>query len=105
LDQKDKPKLNMTTKGLSRKQVTVPMGSNNAERVMVKANAHVSNIKKRVKSEIFVDFIHSNNKGLLIITNKVATTSDLNIIKKYIKDLNDVNSSDIINLKLSQSKS
>jgi len=105
LNQKDKPKLNMTTKGPSRKQVTVTMGSNNAERVMVKANTHVSNIKKKVKSDIFVDFIHSNNKRLLITTNKVAATSNLNIIKKYMKDLNDVDSSDIISLKLPQSKS
>ena len=95
LDQKDKPMLNMTIKGLSRKQVTVPMGLNNAERVMVKANVHISNIKKGVKSEIFVNFIHSNNKELLIITNKVAATSDLNIIKKYIKNLNNIDATNL----------
>ena len=52
------------------------MGSNNAKRVMAKANVHVSNINrllKRAKSEIFIDFIWFDNKRLLIITNKVAT--------------------------------
>jgi len=74
----------MTTKSSSRKQVTISMSSNNAERVMVKANAHVLNINRllnKVKSEVSVNFIWSDNKGLLLTTNKVAVASDLNIIK------------------------
>ena len=61
----------------------------------------LTNLLKRVKSEIFVDFICSNNKRLVITTNKVATISDLNIIKKYMKDLNNVDSNGIMNLRLS----
>ena len=98
----------MITKGLLRKQVIVPMRLNNAKRVMAKANTYISNINrflKGVKSEISVDFICSDNKELLITTNKVAVTSDLNIIKKYIKNFNDINSSNIISLRLLQSKS
>ena len=75
---------------------------------MVKANIHVSNINrllKGVKSEIFIEFIHSNNKRLLITTNKVAAISNLNIIEKYIKDLNNVDLNDIISPGLLQSKS
>jgi len=49
--------------------------------------------------------LHSNNKRLLITTSKIATISDLNIIEKYIKELNDVDSNDIMSLRLSQSKS
>jgi len=74
---------------------------------MVKANIYVSNINrlfKRIKSEIFVNFICSDNKGLLITTKKVATISNLNIIKKYIKDLNNIDSNYIIGLRLPQSK-
>jgi len=42
---------------------------------------------------------------LLITTNKVVATSDLNIIKRYVKkDLNDMNYSDIISLRLTVSK-
>jgi len=60
---------------------------------MAKANAHVSNINqllKGVKSEVSVDFICSDNKGLLLTTNKVAISSNLNIIEKYLKDSNDI---------------
>ena len=63
-NQKGKPKQNMTTKGLSRKQIIVLMSMNNAERVITQSNMHVSNINrllKDIKSEISADFIHSNN--------------------------------------------
>jgi len=43
-NQKDKPKLNMITKGLSRKQIIVPMSINNAERVIAQSNMYVANI-------------------------------------------------------------
>ena len=52
-----------------------------------------------------VDFICSDDKKIVITTNKIATLSDLNIIEKYIKELNNVNLSDIISLRLPQSKS
>jgi len=71
---------------------------------MVKTNIYISNINrllKRVKSKISVDFIWSDNKRLFITTNKVAATSDLNIVKKYIKNLNNVDFNDIISLRLS----
>ena len=57
---KDKPRLNITTKDLLRKQIIIPIESNNAEKIIAKANTHVSNINKllkEVKSEILVDFI------------------------------------------------
>ena len=75
---------------------------------MTKANAHVLNINrllKKVKSDIYMDFIRSDNKELLITTNKVAVVFNLNIIKKYMKDSNDMDYSDIMSLRLSQSKS
>ena len=101
---KDKPKFNIITKGLLNKQVIITMSSNNSEKIMVKANAYVSNLNrflKRVKSEYFVDFIYTNNKRLLITTNKVVITSNLNIIKKYIKDLNNIGYNDIESSRLS----
>ena len=70
---------------------------------MAKATAYISNINrllKRVKFEISVDFIWSDNKGLLITINKVAITSDLNIIKKYIKNLNNIYSNNIMSFRL-----
>ena len=71
---------------------------------MLKANAYILNLNrflKRVKSEYFVDFIYTNNKRLFITTNKVAITSNLNIIKKYIKDLNNIGYNDIESSRLS----
>jgi len=70
------------------------MGSNSTEKVMTKVNIYVSNINrllKRVKSEISVDFIQSN---------KVAATSDLNIVKKYMENLNSINFNDIMSSRL-----
>jgi len=75
LNQKDKPKLNMTIKDLSRKQVIISMKFCNSERVINKANIYISNINKLlkgVKSEISIDFIQLYNKRLLLTTNKVV---------------------------------
>ena len=75
------------------------MECNNSERVMMKANTYVSNINrllKRVKFDISMNFIRSANKGLIITSNKVATTYNLNIIEKYVKDLNNIDYSNII---------
>ena len=81
--QKGKQKINMTTKHLSRKQIVIYMGSNNVERVIVQSNTHIANINrqfKNIKSKISVNFMHSDNKGIVINTNKIAFSSDLNIM-------------------------
>ena len=78
------------------------MNSNSIERVMAQLNVHVTYINrslKDIKSEVVVDSIRSNNKSI------VVTTLDLNIIEEYIKNLNDVNSSDVMSSRLPQSKS
>ena len=106
MNQKNKSKINIMTKGLSRKQIIIPMSMTNIERVIVQSNAYIVNINrllKRVKSNISVDYICSNNKGIIIITNKVATSSNLNIMKKYVKELNNVDVNDIMSPRLSQS--
>ena len=51
------------------------------------------------------NFIQADNKGLIITTNKVAFTLDLNTIEKYIKNIDVVNSKDVMVPQLSQSKS
>ena len=66
------------------------MGTNNVERVIVQSNMHIVNINKLfkgIKSEVSVDFIWSNIKSIIVITNKIDTMSDLNIIEKYVKSL------------------
>jgi len=46
-----------------------------------------------------------DNKELLLTTNKVAVASNLNIIEKYLKKLDNIDYSEIISSRLSQSKS
>ena len=74
-NQKPKPHIQMTTKGLSRKQIIVPMSNDNNNAFMKNSVAHIANINRllsNAKSEVAVNYIRSNPIGLLIITNKVA---------------------------------
>jgi len=85
----------MTTKSLSRKQMIISISTNNTEAIILQANKYMSNINrllKGVKSNILADFICFDNKGVVITINKVAATSNLNIIKKYLEELNNIDS-------------
>ena len=65
---------------------------------MDKSNAYVSNMNrvlKNIKSDISVDFIYTNTAGIIVVTNKVTSSLDLQTIKKYIKDTNCVNSNEV----------
>ena len=86
------------------------MSMNNFERVIITAqtNNHITNINrllKGVKSEISANYIWSDNKGIVITTNKVVASSNLNIVEKYMKELNNVNSNNAMSSRLLQSKS
>ena len=77
---KPKPRLNMTTKSPSHKQVIVPMNNDLGKRFIKDSASHVTNINcalKSIKSNICTDFICVDNKGIIISTNNVASTSDL----------------------------
>ena len=50
---------------------------------------------KNIKSDIIVDFICSDPLGIIIITSKVASTSNLQFIKKYIKSTNNIDSNGV----------
>jgi len=55
-----KPKINMTTKEPSHKQVIVPISSNNVKKFMSTSGDHVANLNctlKSIKFNIIVDFI------------------------------------------------
>jgi len=57
---KEKPKLNITTKSSSRKQIIIPMSSNNLKRIMAILSKHIANINralKDIKSDIMADFL------------------------------------------------
>lgn len=67
----------MTTKDPSRNQIIIPMNINNSKRVITQANKHISNINKLlkdVKSNVYADYIHFDNKGIIITTNNVMSS-------------------------------
>jgi len=98
----------MTTKEPSRKQVIIPMSNNNNNSFIKNSATHVTNINRllrNAKSEVVVDFIRSNPICLVIVTNKVAIQSDLQIIGQYIKKSEDINELQVEEPCFPQSKS
>ena len=89
----------MMTKGLSRKQVLVPMSFNNLDKFIILSSKHVANINralKNIKSDVIADFIWANSRGLKITINKVMFTLDLITIEKCWENIKAVDSNDII---------
>ena len=79
----------------------------NANRIIDKSNIHIVNINrllKNVKSNVLADFIYVNDKEMIITTNKVVITLDLNIIEKHIKNINDIDINKVMSPRLSQFK-
>jgi len=103
-----KPQIQSTTKGPSRKHIIIPMSTDNISSFMKNLSLHVANINRELrnaKTEVLVDYIHSDSTGIIIITNKVGQQSDLSIIDNYIKNSNDVNTLQVKNSRLPMSKS
>ena len=80
LNNKPKPRLNMTMKGPSCKQVIV-YGNNKLGKRFIKDSVfYVTNINcalKSIKSNVCANFIYVDNKGIIISTNNIASNSDL----------------------------
>ena len=96
------------TKGPSRKQVIIPMNSDNTVKFMKDSSLYVANINRslrNVKSEVLVNFIWSDQSGIIVVTCKVASQSNLHIIENYVKNVDCINTSGIKVLWLLQSKS
>jgi len=80
----------------------------NAELIINSANQFITNINKylkKIKSDIYTNFIHIINDRVIITINKPANASDLKIIEKYIKNSNNIDSKAIQSLCLLKSKS
>ena len=105
---KPKPHFQMTSKGPSRKQVIVPMSNDNNNSFTKNSMFYVANINRLLRNtnlEAAVDFIRSDPIGLVIVINKVASQSNLQIISQYIKKLEDINELQVEKSCLPQSKS
>jgi len=109
-DSKDKVKLkiNMTTKGPSRKQVIIPMNNDIAKEFIKNSSSHIANVNhvlKTIKSNTIANFICVNSKGIIITTNNISLGSDLQEIEKYIKNSLPFDIENISLPRLPQSKS
>ena len=103
-----KPKINITTRGQSRREIIISMTKANAKLIVNSAHIHVSNVNKYLKnskSDTFADFIRSNVNGIIITTNKPASDLNLSTIEKYLKNVQNVNSDSIESPHLPKSKS
>ena len=79
----------MTTKGPSRKQVIISMNNNIAKEFIKNSSLYIANINhtfKTIKSNTIANFIHVDSKGIVITTNSISSESDLQEIKKYVKN-------------------
>ena len=75
---------------------------------MEDSSNHVTNLNKalkNIKSDVMVDFIHQEQSGITIVTNKVVSLLDLQTIEKYIKTTNNIKAKGVEVLYLPQSKS
>ena len=74
------------------------MVKNNIDKFMKNSSIHVTNLNRNLrnaKSEVLVDFIQLDLLGITVVTNKVSLNSDLIIIEKYVKILENINSTQV----------
>ena len=97
----------MTTKGSLHKQVIIPMNEKNAINFVKDSGTHVTNINrnlKNIKLDVIANFICAENKGVVIATNKVVSTLDLQTIEKYVKSSQCIEADYVESPRLPQSK-
>ena len=71
------------------------MGNDNIDKFMKNSLIYVANLNRNLrnaKSKVLVDFIHSDLLEVTVVTNKVLLLSDLLIIKKYVKNSENIDS-------------
>ena len=84
------------------------MNGNNNSIFMKNSSLHVANINKHLKntkSEVLVNYIQSDPLDITIVTNKISQQSDLQIIDQYVKNSNNINTLQVEESYLPQSKS
>ena len=98
----------MITKDSLRKQIIVSISNDNKAKFIVSSSKHITNFNralKNTKSEAMMDFTYINQNSIVIVTNKIASSLDLQTVEKYIKNIEYFNSEDINISHLPQSKS
>ena len=95
---KTKPQIKMTTKELFCKQVIVLMSKTNIDNIIASLTDHITNINrvlKNIKSKVMVDYIQPETTDITIVSNGIATLSDLQVIKNYVKKIENIMSEDV----------
>jgi len=72
---KPKPRIQMTTKGPSRKQIIIPISKENVDSFIKNSSLHVTNINmqlRNAKLEILVNYIQTEPLGITVVTNKIS---------------------------------
>jgi len=105
--EKPKPKFNIIMKGPFHKQVIVLISIENVKYFMRESSIYIININralKGIKSNVMANFVYSDSKGIIISTNNVICPSDLQEIKKYVKNTLCIVTDQIKTPRLPQSK-
>jgi len=73
-----------------RKQIIISIDNVNKIKFIASSSNYIININKvlrNIKSDIIADYVHLEQKGITIVTNKVALSLDLQVIKNknYVK--------------------
>ena len=104
---KSKPQINMTTKGMFRKQVIISMNNTNKNNFIKESSAHITNMNralKNLKINVMINFIQQDLNSIIIVTNKVTSTLELQMIENYVKNANHINTEEVETPRLPQSK-
>ena len=100
-----KPCIKMTTKGPPQKYIIVSMGKDNISKFMASFSSYIANINKAFrKLDIMADYVWPELIGVTIITNKVASLSNIQVIENFVRNIKNVNSEAIEISRLSQLK-
>jgi len=87
-------KIQITTKGLSRKQVLIPLNNNQIYIIIKNTNIYIRFINtqlKTIKSLTRTEYFCPTIEGISILTNYVLAESNFSIINKYIKTIKGAN--------------
>ena len=84
----------MTIKG----PFIVPIGNDNKTKFIALFSDHIANLNrvfKNIKSDIMVYYTCINQNSIIIVTNKITSSSDLQTIENYVKNVKHINFEDI----------
>ena len=83
------------------------MSNNSATSFIKDSSTHIININrilKNIKSNTIADFIHVENKSIVITTNNIASPLDLQAIEQYVKSIVCIKSEHVQSPRLPQFK-